>query len=109
MIELDEHGEVSGLTISQHMADIFDLPQTLLDDHYPAFHRFGRMLQEPRYVMNFRLKAGECITFDNHRIVHGRAGYSATSGERHLCGCYTDRAEMRSTYRALTTEGRFKG
>ena len=108
VIELDEHGEVSGLTISQHMADIFDLPQTLLDDYYPAFRRFGRMLHEPRYVMNFRLNAGECITFDNHRIVHGRAGYSATSGDRHLRGCYTDRAEMRSTYRALTTEGRFK-
>jgi gamma-butyrobetaine dioxygenase len=90
------------------MADIFDLPQDLLDDYYPAFCRFGKMLQDPRYVMNFRLQAGECITFDNHRIVHGRAAYSATSGARHLRGCYTDRAEMRSTYRALVGEGRFK-
>lgn len=109
VIELDEHGAVSGLTISQHMADMFDLPQTLLDDYYPAFCRFGRMLQEQRYVMRFLLKAGECITFDNHRIVHGRAAYSATSGSRYLRGCYVDRAEMRSTYRALVSEGRFKG
>ncbi len=108
VIELDDKGEVCGLTISQHMADIFDLPQDLLDDYYPAFCRFGKMLQDPRYVMNFRLQAGECITFDNHRIVHGRAAYSATSGARHLRGCYTDRAEMRSTYRALVGEGRFK-
>ena len=28
VIELDEHGEVCGVTISQHMADIFDLPQS---------------------------------------------------------------------------------
>ena len=108
VIELDDKGEVCGLTISQHLADIFDLPQELLDDYYPAFCRFGKMLQDPRYVMNFRLQAGECITFDNHRIVHGRAAYSATSGARHLRGCYTDRAEMRSTYRALVGEGRFK-
>ncbi|WP_245729368.1 TauD/TfdA family dioxygenase [Salinihabitans flavidus] len=108
VIELDQHGEVSGLTISQHMADIFDLPQDLLDEYYPAFCRFGRMLQEEKYVMKFLMKAGECMVFDNHRIVHGRAAYSATSGDRYLRGCYTDRAEMRSTYRALVSKGRFK-
>ncbi|RKF40781.1 gamma-butyrobetaine,2-oxoglutarate dioxygenase [Agrobacterium deltaense] len=108
VIELDEHGEVSGVTISQHMADIFDLPQRFLDRYYPAFCRFGQMLQSDKYLMRFRLAATECIVFDNHRIVHGRAAYSATSGDRHLRGCYADRGEMRSTYRALTTEGRFK-
>ena len=108
VIELDEHGEVSGVTISQHMADIFDLPQSFLDDYYPAFCRFGRMLQSDKYLMRFRLEASECIVFDNHRIVHGRSAYSATSGDRYLRGCYADRGEMRSTYRALTTEGRFK-
>jgi gamma-butyrobetaine dioxygenase len=108
VIELDSHGEVSGLTISQHMADIFDLPQAFLDTYYPAFRNFGRMLQSDKYLMRFRLNAGECIVFDNHRIVHGRASYTAESGDRHLRGCYTDRGEMRSTYRALTTEGRFK-
>ncbi len=108
VIELDSHGEVSGVTISQHMADIFDLPQTVLDSYYPAFCRFGRMLQSEKYVMRFGLRAGECIVFDNHRIVHGRAGYVAESGERYLRGCYTDRGEMRSTYRTLTTQGRFR-
>ena len=108
IIELDQHGEVSGLTISQHMLDISDLDQELLDSWYPAFCRFGKMLQEEKYMMTFLMKAGECMVFDNHRIVHGRAAYTAESGERYLRGCYTDRAEMRSTYRALVSEGRFK-
>jgi gamma-butyrobetaine dioxygenase len=108
VIELDENGEVSGVTISQHMADVFDLKQDFLDAYYPAFCRFGRMLQSDKYLMRFRLNATECIVFDNHRIVHGRSAYSATSGDRYLRGCYTDRGEMRSTYRALTSEGRFK-
>ncbi|MDB5523581.1 MAG: taurine catabolism dioxygenase TauD, TfdA family protein [Rhizobium sp.] len=109
VIELDQHGNVSGVTISQHMFDISDLPQEFLDRYYPAFCRFGRMLQSDKYLMRFRLNATECIVFDNHRIVHGRSAYSATEGDRYLRGCYTDRGEMRSTYRALTTEGRFKG
>lgn len=108
VIELDSHGEVSGVTISQHMADVFDLPQHVLDSYYPSFCRFGRMLQSDKYLMRFRIEAGECIVFDNHRIVHGREAYSATSGHRYLRGTYADRGEMRSTYRALTSEGRFK-
>jgi len=107
VIELDRHGEVCGVTISQHMADVFDLPQRFLDDYYPAFRRFGRMMQSDKYLMRFRLRAGECIVFDNHRIVHGRASYTAESGDRHLRGCYTDRGEMRSAYRVLTGKGRF--
>ncbi|WP_370223380.1 TauD/TfdA family dioxygenase [Pararhodobacter marinus] len=108
VIELDRYGEVSGLTISQHMLDLLDLDQHLLDEYYPAFCRFGKMLQEEKYMMRFMMKAGECMVFDNHRIVHGRAGYVATSGERFLRGTYADRSEMRSTYRALVSEGRFK-
>jgi gamma-butyrobetaine dioxygenase len=108
VIELDEHGAVSGVTISQHMADVFDLPQRELDAFYPAFCRFGRMLPREKYLMRFRLQAGECIVFDNHRIVHGRDAYSATSGERYLRGCYADRGELRSAYRVLAGEGRFK-
>ncbi len=108
VIELDAQGAVTGVTISQHMADVFDLPQHFLDRYYPAFCRFGRMLQSDKYLMRFRIQAGECIVFDNHRIVHGRAAYTAESGERYLRGCYTDRGEMRSTYRALVSEGRFK-
>lgn len=108
VIELDEYGNISGVTISQHHEDIFDLPQDQLDHYYPAFCRFGRMMRDEKYVMRFRLSAGECIVFDNHRIVHGRVSYSATSGDRHLRGCYTDRGELRSTYRILAGEGRFK-
>jgi gamma-butyrobetaine dioxygenase len=108
VIELDEKGAVSGVTISQHMADVFDLPQHELDAFYPAFIRFGRKLADTKYMMRFNIKAGECIVFDNHRIVHGRDAYTATSGDRYLRGCYADRGELRSSYRILAGEGRFK-
>ena len=105
VIELDENGAVAGVTMSQHMADVFDLPQKTLDEYYPAFHRFGNMLKERKYAMRLRFKPGECLVFDNHRIVHGRDAYAAQSGQRHLRGCYVDRGELRSTYRALKAGG----
>ena len=108
VIELDRHGAVTGVTMSQHMADMIDLPQRQLDRYYPALVRFGRMMHDERYVMRFSLRAGECIVFDNHRIVHGREAYSATSGDRYLRGTYTDRGELRGRYRAMVSDGRFK-
>lgn len=99
VIETDQDGNVTGVTISQHLQDNMDLPQELLDTYYPAFIKFIRMMQEDRFLIRFVSKAGNCVVFDNHRIVHGREGYVAESGSRHLRGCYTDRAAMRSTYR----------
>ena len=102
VIETDQDGNVTGVTISQHLQDNMDLPQELLDVYYPAFVKFIRMMQEDRFVIKFRSEAGNCVVFDNHRIVHGREGYVAESGSRHLRGCYTDRAAMRSTYRIVS-------
>jgi gamma-butyrobetaine dioxygenase len=107
VIELDRFGAVAGLTISQHLLDAIDLPQALLDRYYPALRRFGRQLRDPKYLVRYRLKAGECVVFDNHRIVHGRDTYVAESGERYLRGTYVDRGELRSTYRASVSKGRF--
>ncbi|HMA14168.1 MAG: TauD/TfdA family dioxygenase [Bacteroidota bacterium] len=107
VIELDRFGAVAGLTISQHLLDAIDLPQALLDRYYPALRRFGRWLRDPKYLVRYRLKAGECVVFDNHRVVHGRDAYVAESGERYLRGTYVDRGELRSTYRAFVSKGRF--
>lgn len=105
VIEIDARGRVSGVTISQHLMDDLDLPQEALDAYFPALHRFLTLLNDPRFVCRFRLAAGECIVFDNHRIVHGREAYVATSGARHLRGCYTDRGAVRSTFRVLARQG----
>jgi gamma-butyrobetaine dioxygenase len=102
IIELDpNNGEVSGINFSQHLADVFDFSQREMDTFYPAFRKFGQMLQDAQYLMTFRLNAGECMVFDNHRIAHGRASFIKGSGARHLRGCYVDRGDLRSVYRVL--------
>ncbi|MGV8936683.1 MAG: TauD/TfdA family dioxygenase [Allorhizobium sp.] len=105
VIECDARGHVSGVTISQHLQDNIDLPQALLDSYYPALVKFIRMMKEDRFLCRFRSIAGQCVVFDNHRIVHGREAYAAESGKRHMRGCYMDRGAMRSTYRVLASSG----
>ncbi|MEM1427875.1 MAG: TauD/TfdA family dioxygenase [Pseudomonadota bacterium] len=105
VIEVNGEGQVTGVTISQHLQDTMDLPQGLLDSYYPAFIKFLKLMQDERFLVRRRSRAGDCVIFDNHRIVHGREGYVAESGKRHLRGCYTDRGALRSTYRVLARQG----
>ena len=56
-------------------------------EFYRAYRAFRALLVESRVA--FRLDPGDCLLFDNTRILHARTGFSAT-GSRHLQGCYAD-------------------
>ena len=43
----------------------------------------------PELMLTFRLGPGDCLVFDNTRILHARTAFAAT-GRRHLQGCYAD-------------------
>jgi gamma-butyrobetaine dioxygenase len=78
------------------------MPADAVGRYYEAYQRFGRMLEEPRYRIQFKLGAGDLFIVDNLRVLHGRTGYAASGGERHLQGCYADRDGLRSTLAVLS-------
>ena len=46
--------------------------------------------------------AGEMVTFDNLRVLHGRTAFGENlKGERHVQGAYVDWVEARSKIRVL--------
>lgn len=45
--------------------------------------------RDPAAMLTVRLAPGDCAVFDNTRILHARTGF-ASSGRRHLQGCYAD-------------------
>ena len=60
-------------------------------EHGPEFYRAYRAFRSllAAHQVAFRLEPGDCLLFDNTRILHARTGFSAT-GSRHLQGCYAD-------------------
>jgi gamma-butyrobetaine dioxygenase len=46
------------------------------------------------------LSPGDCLIFDNTRVLHARTAFAAT-GERHLQGCYADLDGLLSTLAVL--------
>ena len=102
VISLDARGDVQAVHYNTRSAQPFRLPPDELGPFYAAYQRFGRMLEEPRYRIQFKLDAGGLFIVDNLRVLHGRTGYSASGGERHLQGCYADRDGLRSTLAVLS-------
>jgi gamma-butyrobetaine dioxygenase len=102
VISLDARGEVSAVHYNTRSAQAFRLPEDVVGPYYEAYQRFGRMLEQPAYRIQFKLAPGDLFIVDNLRVMHGRTGYAATGGERHLQGCYADRDGLRSTLAVLS-------
>jgi gamma-butyrobetaine dioxygenase len=78
------------------------MPEDLVGRYYEAYQRFGRMLEGAEYRIQFKLAPGDLFIVDNLRVLHGRTGYAASGGERHLQGCYADRDGLRSRLAVLS-------
>jgi gamma-butyrobetaine dioxygenase len=59
------------------------------DAFYRAYRAFAEILLRPELMLTFRLSPGDCVVFDNTRILHARTAFTS-SGRRHLQGCYAD-------------------
>jgi gamma-butyrobetaine dioxygenase len=70
---------------------------------YAAYRAFAETIIRPDLMLTFRLAPGDCIVFDNTRILHARTGFAA-AGQRHLQGCYTDLDGVASTLAVLRRE-----
>jgi alpha-ketoglutarate-dependent taurine dioxygenase len=101
VLELDARGSLRSVHYNTRSAQAFRIPESELEAYYDAYRGFGRMLEEPRYRIEFKLEPGDLFIVDNLRVLHGRTGYSE-SGERHLQGCYADRDGLRSTLAVLS-------
>ena len=66
----------------------------LMEKFYKAYRRFAELLHNEQFCVNFKLKKGDILSFDNRRVVHGRTEYDQNSGHRHLQGYYMDRDEI---------------
>ncbi|MEY9931020.1 gamma-butyrobetaine hydroxylase [Catenulispora sp. GP43] len=65
------------------------LPADRIEAFYAAYRRFAELMYSGEAQLSFRLEPGDCLVFDNTRVLHARTGFRA-AGRRHLQGCYAD-------------------
>jgi gamma-butyrobetaine hydroxylase len=101
VIELDREGRLARIRFNNWLRGVLEMPESLVVPMYEALGKFWRMLRDPKYRLNLRLEAGDLISYNNNRVLHGRAPFDDTSGERHLQGCYLNQEDVDSALRLL--------
>ncbi|KAL2106283.1 hypothetical protein VUR80DRAFT_6953 [Thermomyces stellatus] len=67
---------------------------------HAAMQRFEGILSDPANVYEVKLEPGECVLFDNRRVLHGRKAFNTGSGMRWLRGTYISDEDFRSRMRS---------
>ncbi|XP_067902575.1 gamma-butyrobetaine dioxygenase [Heterodontus francisci] len=106
IIDLDHNGKVVQINFNNATRDsVIDLPVELVHPFLSALKDYVDLMYKPENLIIFKMEAGDVLTFDNWRILHGRQSYTSTGGSaRHLEGAYANWDEAMSRLRCLEQE-----
>ncbi|MDT4999599.1 MAG: gamma-butyrobetaine dioxygenase [Mycobacterium sp.] len=101
MIGLDPYGRVREIRFNNRSMQPVRLRAAESERFYAAYRAFADVINRPQLQIAFRMRPGDCVIFDNIRLLHARTGFEGEAGERHLQGCYADLDGLESTLAVL--------
>jgi gamma-butyrobetaine dioxygenase len=109
MIGLDPRGRIRQIRLNGRSLAPVRLPAAQARAFYAAYRTFAGLAAGPDAMATARLAPGDCVIFDNTRILHGRTAFAdgggiASAGRRHLQGCYADLDGLASTVAVLARD-----
>jgi alpha-ketoglutarate-dependent taurine dioxygenase len=104
LIQLSCSGEVSAVHYNSRSIAPLRLAARDAARFYSAYRRFAVLLRDSNFHLQFRLRDGDLVVFDNQRTLHGRTAFSSTKYPRHLRGCYLTRDSVHSQAALLRRE-----
>jgi gamma-butyrobetaine dioxygenase len=96
LIELSADGRIRGVRFNNRSMQALPGAPGDVATFYAAYRRWAELLARPERAVRLRLAPGDCLIFDNTRVLHGRIGFTST-GDRLLQGCYADLDGLEST------------
>jgi gamma-butyrobetaine dioxygenase len=111
MIGLDPRGRIRQIRLNGRSLAPVRLPAAQARAFYTAYRAFAELAADPDAMVTARLAPGDCVIFDNTRILHGRTAFTdgggsggAGTGRRHLQGCYADLDGLASAVAVLARD-----
>ncbi|WP_218917383.1 2-trimethylaminoethylphosphonate dioxygenase [Luteipulveratus mongoliensis] len=101
MIDVDPYGRVREVRFNNRSLQPVRLRPEDTERFYVAYRAFAEVINRPEHQVVFRMQPGDCVIFDNIRLLHARTGFEGEAGERHLQGCYADLDGLESTLAVL--------
>jgi gamma-butyrobetaine dioxygenase len=102
VIELDERRRLRSVRLNSRSMQALRLEYEDVLAYYEAYRAFCDIVGHPALLHTFRLETGDCLIFDNTRLLHSRTAFDGSeTGRRHLQGCYADLDGLASTVAVL--------
>ncbi|XP_078671845.1 putative gamma-butyrobetaine dioxygenase isoform X2 [Branchiostoma floridae x Branchiostoma belcheri] len=102
-IVLNPDKEVIAVNWAPQFEGPLSVPEDDVEAYYKAYRRFLQAMQDSP-LKERRLEAGDCIIFNNRRMLHSRRAFTLAPGTvRHLQGCYINIDEFKSQVQVLST------
>ncbi len=119
LIALSPRGRIASVRLNNRSMQPVRLPFGQAEAVYAAYRAWAELVARPEFALQLRLAPGDCLIFDNTRILHARTAFTARrrpaaratrrrrvgarrrAGERHLQGCYADLDGLLSTLAVL--------
>ncbi|KAE8552394.1 hypothetical protein TMatcc_002439 [Talaromyces marneffei ATCC 18224] len=67
-----------------------------MKDYLSAIREFEKRIEDPQRIFELKLEPGQCVIFENRRVLHARRAFDTSSGERWLAGTYVDEDAVHS-------------
>jgi alpha-ketoglutarate-dependent taurine dioxygenase len=67
-----------------------------MKEYLSAIREFEKRIEDPERIFELKLESGQCVIFENRRVLHARRAFDTTSGERWLAGAYVDEDAVHS-------------
>ncbi|KAK7432417.1 hypothetical protein QQZ08_000979 [Neonectria magnoliae] len=74
--------------------DRFQVPAVDVRAWLEPAQLFDRLINAEDAMYQVKMAAGECVLFDNMRVMHGRRAFDASGGARWLRGAYIEREDF---------------
>jgi gamma-butyrobetaine dioxygenase len=112
LITLTPERRVAAVRLNNRSMGPLRLPAPQAAAAYAAYRTWAALLARPEFRLTLRLTPGDCLIFDNTRVLHARTAFTAAPdtdaeragtapAERHLQGCYADLDGLLSTLAVL--------
>ncbi|ESO91993.1 hypothetical protein LOTGIDRAFT_233281 [Lottia gigantea] len=103
-ITLNDYKEVIGV----HWAPPFEGPLLVeeknVEKYYKAYKDLAQAIHNSDNLLTYLMKPGDLMTFNNHRMLHGRGEIHLNGGIRHFKGCYVCIDEFKCKVQVLSNQ-----
>lgn len=81
-------GKVTGVFWNAQAEGPLQVSEEMVQPYYEAYFKFAELMEKSPASITYRLEQGECVTFNNRRMVHSRKSFKLNGGIRRLQGIY---------------------